>query len=679
MRHRRDRTPANACDFGGSYALSPHGVAPAIEDAWPALFWGGDRLAAIRKKIETPEFRPLYENLLAQADGVVERRPIMPIEPVGSRHDFYSPSTGEHLVFDPAGGDEHVDPWDQSVWRGPAFRRAWVLLAHERSYRLMRSLALLYALSGRERYARWACEVVALAVEMFRRYEIRQGGEGQAVYVYPLYDAQVLAMLAGASELLGGSDAYDHALHRRLGETVFAPVVPYQIRFAETRGAHNMVCYVDAALALAGRAFDRRDWIDSAMHHPTGGFYAMIDNGLPRDQADRCDGFWFEGTMFYHFYSLCPLLSMLPFADGDESPAIPPAEVRRRLTRMLMAPAEMADRRRRLPAFGDLLAPRAARLATFSHVYEAGAGLLDERQLHSVLAAIYGTNRPRDSLTALVFGPQRIDAEPLRSRSVHLPLAGIVFLRAGGLDVSLKAARQGGWHDHADKLAITLTAGGQPIIADLGSAGYSLEDFHSYCRYSYSHSMIVVDEQERQGPSQGELHCALEDAWAAGAILLADGAVRVERRVRLAAPLVLLEDLCEGKSEHVFNWMLHPYGSMSVAEAGREVAIDVPPLPDCASLKFFTNRRRRATSTAICLDWRVAEALWLRAWIWADCPFEYVVGRTPGNPMPDRRSTLMVRFRADSATVRAALEVHDGAPTLAAPPEGEFPLRAIAR
>ena len=92
--------------------------------------------------------------------------------------------------------------------------------------------------------------------------------------------------------------------------------------------------------------------------------------------------------------------------------------------------------------------------------------------------------------------------------------------------------------------------------------------------------------------------------------------------------------------------------------------LDLPLLPEDGVFAWFTDRRTVAVDGVVCVDWRVSERVWLRLLATADGPFEATAGRTPGNPIPDGRGTVLLRAPGKARGFRAALEVHRGSPSL---------------
>ena len=105
-------TPPPHC-FQWPYTLSPHDTGMILEDVWPTIFFGPERLPEMRRKAaHVPWAKELLGTLEAEAERVIQQPPQVPIEPAGWRHDFYSHTSGEHLLYDPDSSDAFLDPWD---------------------------------------------------------------------------------------------------------------------------------------------------------------------------------------------------------------------------------------------------------------------------------------------------------------------------------------------------------------------------------------------------------------------------------------------------------------------------------------------------------------------------------------------------------------------------------------
>ena len=70
--------------MGWPYTLSPHDQGPAIEDVWPTLFFGAERVPEIRRKAAELEWAArAVERWRAEAEAALRMPPLLPGEPIG--------------------------------------------------------------------------------------------------------------------------------------------------------------------------------------------------------------------------------------------------------------------------------------------------------------------------------------------------------------------------------------------------------------------------------------------------------------------------------------------------------------------------------------------------------------------------------------------------------------------
>ena len=665
----------SASSFQWPYTLSPYDSGMVIEDVWPTIFFGAERLKEIRRKIDTLQCAAdSLSQMQEEAEIVLKKPPQLPEERIGWRHDFYSHTTAEHLLYDPQSPHRFLDPTDQSLHESEVQHRAWTLLTHERTYRLMRSLGLLYGLTGDERYASWIAKGMRLAAQFFTREDLREGNHGDALYFQPLYDAQVLALIANAYSWTRDSEVYSSTDHQTIREGIFEAGMPSQIQFFKRTGAHNMTCYVGACLALSGEATGHEDWLSMGLGGDRGGLSALLTDGLRTDSEGKVDGFWFEGTMFYHFYSVCPMITVFEMLRQQGQV---PQDIQTRFEKLFEAPVHMCDQHLDLPCVGDLGSPGSRSLAIYRHVYEYAAGQLGGDLFAETLSAIYKRGIPRNSLTALAFGPDEIDADPLSQGSTHLSAMGFGIFREdtakGPFYLLFKGGAHGAGHDHPDKLSIDLRALGVQIASDLGTAGYAVSDIHAYYRSTLSHNTLMVDEQNQQPVEKARLEFREKDPRLASAVIEdAYEGVELERRIRFGPPCIWIEDRCTSDTIHRYAWVFHAKGDMIVRPSNVIDDLDFPPLSYYGVFAWLRNRQTTSTDGTLCVDWRISDRVWLRLLAVSDGPFEITSARTPGNPIPDGKGTILLRAKGKSRIFRTALEVHRGVPDLAVLEEGDF-------
>ncbi|MFW6161353.1 MAG: hypothetical protein ACODAJ_01210, partial [Planctomycetota bacterium] len=292
--YRRPALPAGPVPFRPCI-LSPHDAGWLIEDVWPTLYFGAERLPEIRRKAGGLDWaRQALTLMRDEAELALARPPQLPVEPCGWRHDFFSRRTAAHLVHEPDRPGPFLDPTTGEREQDGAQRRAWALLTHERTYRMMRSLAVLWRLTGDDRYAAWVADGLRQAAAYFAHAEFRRDG---FLYYHALYDAGVVLLLACACDLIGTSGALDEDDEALVRRNIFEDRVPALIEFLDRSGAHNIPCFAAAAVARTGHLLDQSRWLERGLSGPAG-LYAQLEHGLPAEGGE-IDGFWGEGTTFY--------------------------------------------------------------------------------------------------------------------------------------------------------------------------------------------------------------------------------------------------------------------------------------------------------------------------------------------------------------------------------------------
>lgn len=664
------------------YTLSPCDQGWIIEDAWPTIFFGEEVMPEIRRKCaELAWARKALGLMKREAELAMAKPPMLPIEQAGWRHDFYSRATAEHLLYEPDHPNEYLDPSTGNYEHDDAQHRAWVLLTHERTYRLMRSLGILYQLTGDQRYAEWVIDGLRKAADYFTHDEFARGG---ALYYQSLYDAAMLAILANIYSLVRDNKMLSADDHMAIRRNIFEKWMPNQAAFLEKHPTHNMACYVSAALAYCGETLDRPDWTSLGLGEKTG-MASQLENGLCAGADGKVDGFWYEGTMFYHFYSLCPLVTLWETDRRRNGKLARDARLRERFTAMFAAPAALIDRQLRLPVVGDLGAPRVMNLAAYRHLYEYAAGRLDYERFGPILKSIYGVSRaPRVDLAALAFGPDELK-ESGTSTPLALSRPGLWAVSKGGgtphtclpvaatgvfrapdphqMQLTFRCGHYNGGHDHPDRLNIMLTAFDTLISPDLGTPGYSLHPAtHNYFRTTFAHNTLFADEQNQTEDAALQWRPDADPPRARGSVRGKDG-IHYTRTVFFAPPYVVLLDEYEAPEEHRFGWVYHAYGDVKVTSPfADDDQIIMPPLPDDGQFSVLTGRKRGVAAGMLSAIWNVPGGIGLQLLVASDGTFEVTSGKTPGQPWPDTQGCIVLRAPGRVRRFAAVLEAYKGKP-----------------
>ena len=689
--------------YGWPNVFSPEDTGMAIEDVWPPLYIGVERVDEMKRKVAECEWAAsALDTWRAEAEIVLDEEPAFVRQPSGGRSNMFTSDSGHHLLFDPTQCDRMFDPaLRRYVTPDAKARQAWVTLQHERMRRLMTSLAFMYRVTGDERYSEWVWRGLRDLTALYVDHARPAAGEKKVhSLVYGgLYEAQSLLAAIQAYTLVASapqaSDEDRHALRThvfdRSGEMLSS--------WMSVMMVHNMSCWGMAAIAVLGKHLDRPDWVDKALTYPQSGLQTLLRDGLPRGaNTGKPDGFWHETSPFYGcFYAL---VSLVPLYRIGEEEGVLDEDLRERFRSLFEAPLALCDSELNLVSVGDRVSPGALTLTQMRYVYEYAAGEVDPERYGPILAMLYErSGAPRDSLAAVAWGPDALPPPAgVPSRSVVLDATRMATFRGrtddgpvtlfflGGGDT---AAAQG--HHHCDKLSVSLHACGDIVTSDLGEPlSTGTNEWSRLLFSSLAHNTLLVNEldQGTMEPVAFEADVAARPAWAHAAVRgdregprqglwrvmkqqlkgrLEEGVcddVALSRTVFFDPPFIVLADDCEAPGARRFGFSFSAYGNMTVttdAPAGA-VPLHLPSVPEDGIYSLFTGRTGADPVTQIVVDWRVRSHLWLRMIAVSDGPLDATWGETPGNPREQARGTVLLRAPGTARRFATVLELHRGTP-----------------
>jgi len=713
-----DRGPElpSAPSYGWPNVFSLEQTGTAIEDVWPSLYIGVERVKEMKRKVrECPWAADALELWKSEAEVVLQETPYFVREPGGGRSSMYTPDRGHHLLFDHRKPEPMYDPTDRK-WVTPddKARQAWATLTHERIRRLATSLAFLYQLTGDERYSRWVWDALCALTELYQNAPAPGEGQEKGKYsiVYGgLYEAQCMLQTIEAYTLVGDAPGATDAARDALIRDVLLRSGEMLSSWLSVMSVHNMSCWGMAALAVLGKHLERPDWIDKALTYHQCGLQALLREGLPRgEKSGKPDGFWHETSPFYGcFYALVSLIPL--YCVGEEQGAVDD-DLRERFRSFFDAPLALCDSDLNLVSIGDRVSPGALSLTQMRHIYEYAAGQVDQERLGPVLSMLYAhCGAPRTSLAAVAWGPDELPepAEPPRHSVVldatrmvtfreQLPAGPVNLFFLGGADTQ---GTQG--HHHNDKLSVSLHAFGEIFTSDLGLPRETgLNEWTRLLFSSLAHNTLLVNEMDQgtMAPVEFDADVDADPAWSRASVRgdregprkglwkvmkgqlkgrLEEGVcddVLLSRAVFFDPPHIVLSDACEAPEDRRFGFAFSAYGAMLVrADLAEGKTLGLPPVPSDGIYSLFTDRESADPVHQFVIDWRIRDHHWLRLITVSDGPFDATWGSTPANPAEITRGTVLLRAPGTARRFASVLVLHQGAPmaqALSLGPQGEI-------
>ncbi|MGC8639451.1 MAG: heparinase II/III domain-containing protein, partial [Isosphaeraceae bacterium] len=428
---------------------------------------------------------------------------------------------------------------------------------HHRNLRVMSDAAWAYAITGDERFAALATQVLVGYGSRYRDYLYHDSGaktgkqagkSGGRLFEQTLDEASALAEeIAPAYDLIRDSKSLSAEDHRVIRQGLLRPMLKNIAK--HKAGKSNWQTWHNAAMLWGGAVLGDLAWVRTAIEDPANGFLFQMRTSV------SADGMWYENSWGYHFYTLA---AMVKIVEGARRLGIDlwghPA-----LKRMFTVPIEYAMPDGSLPRFGDdvrTTVSQASRMLEFAyHAYRDPAMLPFLPRQTSWDSVMFGRT---------VSPPPRPGAQA----SKLFPSAGHAILRTEGekgLTAALTFGPYGGFHGHLDKLSFVLFGYGRELGVDPGRAksqAYRLPIHTRWYKATLGHNAMLVDGRS-QKPAAGKLECFATSGPYTAVVARCDEAypgVRHRRLLCLTPDYLLVFDDLAAETSRRFDWVYHNRG-----------------------------------------------------------------------------------------------------------------------
>jgi hypothetical protein len=419
----------------------------------------------------------------------------------------------------------------------------------------------MYQLTGETGYAEYTAKILLGYAERYLKYPYhdnrnRVGNKasksGGRLIEQTLGEASTMVnTLAPGYDLIHDSGVLSPEDHEAIRTKLIVPMLQSIDR--NKRGKSNWQSWHNAAMFSGGAVLGDADWMNKAIHQKEHGFLFQMAASVSGD------GFWYENSWGYHFYTLSALVGLCEGArrsgvDLWHHPA---------MKKMCTIPAYYTMPDGKLQGFND------------SHARRPSGGGLEAAYAVYQDAVILSLLDPKISYDTILMGRDvHRTAEHVPLKSQLFEATGHAILRtegAGKLAAILDFAPHGGGHGHYDGLALQLYGYEQALGLDRGiakSQAYRLPIHRNWYKTTISHNTILVDEEARD---EGACQLALYAATDQYAVVVArdSGAYPgvLHQRVMVLTPeyLIVLDDV-GAQNPRRFNWLYHNNGIRTEAQ-----------------------------------------------------------------------------------------------------------------
>ena len=572
----------------------------------------------------------------------------------GWGHNYFCEEDGGMLVFALDSPDRHVCPICGHVYTSQKYCYTWTYLYRVRAVQETYKSAYLYKLTGQSRFLDYVKTALRFYAANYRAFVLHVKDElcddlnkdvGGAARVMPqgLNESIALTKLLLAMDILG--DALDLDFVQSVKADLFIPAID-DVLAPQLNLVHNIKCWVNSAIGMAGIFFNEKRWIDLA-------FDGEYNIGRQLREGVTADKFWYEGSIHYNFFTLEAVISLLFFCKKYARPFGEEEDIPRQ---MLIAAYIYAFDNGILPNPNDGWPD--VNLKTYLFVYKMGQGIYDCAELLAITHAIENLAIPRIAvplwdayhydgvpLEALLSDVAAFDTAAPTKGSTLYPASNFAMLRQGGLNLFLKYGHNGPSHAHPDKMTFELMLGDDMITRDLSNAGYGAKLCNEWHRMSASHNTVVVDGSNHTNTDMGEVIRYSDNEIIAKA--QAYEGITFERGISISNSKIADVFKVAGHSEHVFDYFLHIDG---------DILCDGGTTP--ADLEFKGNGYQHIKNVVKVLDCNEITVLAGTA----KCKLsiehgEIFICDTLDNPVTRHRKTLVVRQRGKNAAYKIIWQI----------------------
>ena len=313
--------------------------------------------------------------VIVAAGGQLGRPVVFP--PRGGQHNQWYQCDKCQIGLKTVDATHHQCPRCKTVYSGEPYDDVLFARVHNRNLRAMSDAAWAYAITGEEKYAALAAQVLVGYASRYKTYPYHDSGaktgkqaakSGGHLFEQTLNEASALAEdIAPAYDLIHGSKSLSAEDHRVIREGLLRPMLENIAK--HKTGKSNWQTWHNAAMLWGGAVLGDVAWVRTAIEDPANGFLFQMRASVSED------GMWYENSWGYHFYTLG---AMVKIVEGARRLGI---DLWRHpvLKRMFIVPVEYAMPDGSLPRFGDdvqTTVSQASRMLEFAyHAYRDPAML----------------------------------------------------------------------------------------------------------------------------------------------------------------------------------------------------------------------------------------------------------------------------------------------------------------
>jgi len=476
-------------------------------------------IEALKKGLkQNKQYKPMLLELQAEVDDFFDNFNDDPSKLSGWGHRYFCEACGGALIYNYKNQTTHVCEVCGKKHTGHPYDDVGVYNYRNLVITNLMKSSLLYKYTSNKKYLDYVIKTTLYYANNYLQFplhdkegkifasldemtwgcgRIQPQGLNEAIFVVKLCSALQIVKDELSQEFLD-------TVHKNLFVEVFT------LLKMQTNKIHNIICWYNCAIGVMGFFSNDQEMI-SFINDGKFCFANQVNQGV------TADGFWYEGSIHYNFFTLEGIVNLLLFAHLYNKPFIKEEQV---VSSMLNAAYEYAFDSHRLPNPNDGW-PN-INLKTYSYVYTIATKFLgydskvanllknienskvEERACVPLSRPYYYNNQI--SLERLILIPD-LDFKKyskIKAQPHNFSESQFAILRNKNVNVFLKYGHRGPSHAHPDKMTIEVLLNNSLLTRDLSNSGYGQSLCDEWHRTTASHNTVCYNGESQVSMSNGQ-------------------------------------------------------------------------------------------------------------------------------------------------------------------------------
>lgn len=422
---------------------------------------------------------------------------------------------------------------------------------------------------------------------------------------------------------------------------------------------HNIRCWNNSAIAVMGFFFNDKEMIDFVFNGEYN-IIRQIKEGVTKD------GFWYEGSIHYNFFTLEGITPALLFSsiynyDFD-------LEAKNIIRNMFISAYNYAFTNLYLPNPND--GWPSINLKTYSYIYSVAAKVFNsDKEIVNILKIILNNKYPRTTLplskpyyinNEIAFEQLLLNTDMdihnysiISQKTLNFSMSNFGMIRNENVNIFVKYGLNGPSHAHPDIINIEVMYKDGMISRDISNAGYISLLCNEWHRRSLAHNTVIMNGLDITSRSPGKTLKYSKDHIICEALNVYDGVDEI-REIKLLkngfSDIVQIKSSNDGVFDYVFHLendinlkISNDFISSSLGfkENGYQYVKDVMKYNKKTDVLTLEAKRSKQNIT-IDLDLK---------------DHELYIAKTMDNPVNKERTTIIIRGNGKNICYKMSLRI----------------------